>query len=62
MFSVALSGTAFPKANAKLQPFLPNSKYFSDFNTYLTFEDKLFAPIFVLITTSTTTPSAIKPL
>jgi len=41
MFSVALSGTAFPKASAKLQPFLPASKYFRHFNTYLTFEELL---------------------
>lgn len=50
MFSVALSGTAFPKASAKLQPFLPNSKYFSSFNSYLTFRDKLFVPVFVVHT------------
>ncbi len=50
MFSVALSGTAFPKASAKLQPFLPASKYFSDFNMNLTFGDKLFAPVFVVHT------------
>ncbi len=41
MFSVALSGTAFPKASAKLQPFLPASKYFSDFNMNLTFGELL---------------------